>query len=80
MDDCDFEILKTEKFGSRDKAFNEFVLCCVCGESLPWEEALYDAVGNGFCSNECREKKFMDGRCVKRNDKKGAYADLLSEP
>ena len=79
MDICDPEILKAEKFGSRDGELIEFVVCCVCGASLPWEDALYDVVGNGFCSNECREKKFMDGRCVKRNDKKGAYADLLSE-
>ncbi len=60
---CDPEILKTEKFGSRDNEEKDLGVCCICGVNLIEEEAFFDVVGNGFCSNECREKKFMDGRC-----------------
>ncbi len=77
MDICDGEILKTEKFGSRDYPTERKEACCMCKRAYLWEEFFCDATGNFFCSQRCRDKKFEDRKGEKKNDKKRAYADLL---
>ncbi len=78
MDICDPEILKAEKYGSRDYRTGKKARCCVCG-CMEFEDGLFcDAVGNLFCCEDCKEKKFEDGRREAKNDKTRTYADLLS--
>lgn len=48
------EILKAEKFGSRDSIEKTVIKCCVCGRELVDDVWVCDALGNLFCSRECR--------------------------
>lgn len=55
---CSPEILRTEKFGSREVFDIEKGRCSFCGAELLEEGSIWDIVGNLFCSNVCREKNF----------------------
>ena len=78
MDICDPEILKAEKYGSRDYSVGKKARCSVCGGMAFEEDLLCDAGGNLLCSKDCKEKKFEDGRREAKNDKTRTYADLPS--
>ena len=62
MDICDPEILKAEKYGSRDYEAYKKARCLVCGCMVFTDDLFCDAVGNLFCGEDCKEKKFKDGR------------------
>lgn len=62
MDICDPELLKVEKYGSRDYEGGKEARCSVCGHMGFADDLFCDAVGNLFCSEDCKEKKFEDGR------------------
>ena len=57
---CDAEILKAQKFGSRDYPANKKEVCCMCKKEDFLEDFFCDRVGNFFCIKKCRDKKFED--------------------
>ncbi len=59
MEILDPEILKTERFGSREDWKEGQSFCFFCGERILFEEGqVLDIAGNLFCGNECRQKNF----------------------
>ena len=55
MEITDPEILRTEKFGSRERPENGEKLCCICGRALLAEEFVCDVIGNLFCGERCKD-------------------------
>ncbi len=57
---CDAEILRAEKFGSRDYDIKILGQCVKCGEAVTNEacEACRDGCGHLFCSRECFEEYY----------------------
>ena len=53
---CDPEILKIERFGSRECLEFKKSLCQFCGAEI-FEEIFCDISGNLFCNRKCREKR-----------------------
>ena len=62
---CDPEILRIEKFGSRERRSFKRNLCRFCGEEL-LEDFFCDIAGNVFCSRSCREKRDIKEKGIKK--------------
>ncbi len=58
MEICHPEILRTEKFGSRDKKKTVRAICRACGKTVFDEEPVWDITGNLFCSSKCKNRNF----------------------
>lgn len=59
MDITDPEILRAERFGSRENWKGGDSFCLFCGKRILLEEnCVLDIAGNLFCQNECRERSF----------------------
>lgn len=56
----DYNILKTERFGSRESAPDKIITCQSCGQSYPesYGECYTDSCGNRFCSEECAKEYY----------------------
>lgn len=77
MDITDPEILRAERFGGR---FEEGLgsCCCFCGKEL-LQEYVFDGALNLYCDDKCKRKRYEIRKEERHNDKKRAYANLLSE-
>lgn len=59
MEILDPELLKTERFGSREDWKEEENFCFFCGARILLEDGpVWDIAGNLFCGNACRQKNF----------------------
>ena len=59
MDNLDWWVLRTEKFGSREIGKGEGLFCCSCQKVVEDDgRGVLDVLGNLFCSDECRYKNF----------------------
>ena len=75
MEICDPEVVKTERFGSRDDFKLKESVCLFCGAEI-LDKFFCDISGNLFCSRICRDKRDIKGK-EKRDDKKRTYAAIL---
>lgn len=68
MDICHPEIIRAERFGSRDCLDTSGGRCKFCTETIFEEQLICDITGNLFCSEKCRTKNLKDKRGVLEND------------
>ncbi len=65
MDICDPEILRTERFGSRELLKTKKRICRFCGAEI-LENFFCDISGNLFCCHRCREERDIRGKEIKK--------------
>ena len=68
---CHPEILRTEKFGSREKQRVSNLICQACGKTISDWEPVCDITGNLFCGSKCKNKSFNKRVRRVNNDQEG---------